>query len=72
MDEEVDEIDEIYELATLEMCKQVDHEGRNKVSDLGTYGGEDAREGEPGLRGIVTKLLNASQRDMDIRRHGQP
>jgi hypothetical protein len=72
VDEEIDKVNKIYELATLEMCKQVDHEGRNKVSDLGTCGGEDARKGKPGLRDINVQLLNASQRDIDIRHHERP
>jgi hypothetical protein len=49
VDEEIDKVDEIYKLTTLEMCKQVYHEGRNKVSDLGTCGGKDAGKSESSL-----------------------
>jgi hypothetical protein len=61
VDKEVDEVDEVHQFASLEMREQVDHEGRDKVSDLRTCSSEDARKGKSGLQAIDAQLLNENQ-----------
>ena len=58
MNKEVDEVDEVYQFATLEMREQVDHERRDKFSNLRACSCEDAREGKASLQTIGVQLLD--------------
>ena len=60
MNEKVDEVDKVHQLATLKMREQINHECRNKVSDFGTCSGKDTRKRKPSLQAIRTQLLYAS------------
>jgi hypothetical protein len=57
VNKEVDEADKVYQFATLEMRKQVDHERRDKFSNLRTCSSEDARKGKASLNVIGAQLL---------------
>lgn len=58
VNKEVDEVDKVYQFATLEMRKQVDHERRDKFSNLRACSSEDARKGKASLQAIGAQLLN--------------
>ena len=58
MNKEVDEVDKVYQFATLEMREQVDHECRDKFSDLRACSSEDARKGKASLQSIDAQLLD--------------
>ena len=58
MNKEVDEVDKVYQFATLEMCEKVDHERRDKFSNFRACSSEDARKGKASLRIIDTQLLD--------------
>lgn len=61
MNKKVDEVDEVHQFASLEMREQVDHKGRDKVSDLRTCSSKDARKGKSSLQAINAQLLNDNQ-----------
>lgn len=58
VNKEVDEVDEVYQFATLEMREQIDHERRDKFSNLRACSSEDAREGKASLQAIDAQLLD--------------
>ena len=58
MNKEVDEADKVYQFATLEMREKVDHERRDKFSNLRPCSSEDARKGKASLQVIDTQLLD--------------
>ena len=58
MNKEVDEADKVYQFATLEMREQVDHERRDKFSNLRACSSEDARKGKASLQVIDAQLLD--------------
>lgn len=57
MNKEVDEVDEVYQFATLEMREQVDHECWDQFSNLRACSSEDAREGKTSLQAIDAQLV---------------
>jgi len=57
VNKEVDEVDKVYQFATLEMREQVDHERRNKFSNLRACSSENARKGKASLQAIDAQLL---------------
>lgn len=58
MNKEVDEIDKVYQFATLEMREQVDHERRDKFSNIRARSSEDARKSKASLQAIDVQLLD--------------
>jgi hypothetical protein len=52
VNEEVDEVDKVYQFATLEMREQVDHKCRDKFGNFRTRSSEDARKGKASLQAI--------------------
>jgi hypothetical protein len=52
VNEEVDEVDKVYQFATLEMREQVDHERRDKFSNFRARSSENARKGKASLQAI--------------------
>ncbi len=61
MNKKVDEVDEIYQFAAFKMRKQVDHEGRNKLSDLRSCSSKDARESKPSLQAVDAQLPDGNR-----------
>lgn len=61
MNKEVDEVDEVYQFATLEMREQVDHQRRDKFSNLRACSSEDARKGKTSLQAIDAQLVTKNR-----------
>jgi hypothetical protein len=61
VNKEVDKVDKVYQFASLEMREQVDHEGRDKLSDLRTCSSEDARKGKSSLQAIDAQLQDENR-----------
>ncbi len=61
VNKEVDEVDEVYQLATLEMREQVDHERRDNLSNLRTCSSKDACKSKPSLQAIDAQSLNSNR-----------
>jgi hypothetical protein len=58
VNKEVDEVDKVDQFATLEMREQVDHERRDKFSNIRARSSEDARKGKASLQAIVAQVLD--------------
>jgi hypothetical protein len=58
MNKQVDEVNKVYQFATLEMREQIDHERRDKLSNFRACSSEDARKGKASLQAIDAQLLD--------------
>jgi hypothetical protein len=58
VNKEADEVDKVYQFAALEMREQVDHERRDKFSNLRACSSKDARKGKASLQAIDAQLLD--------------
>ena len=61
MNKKVDEVDKVYQFASLEMHEQVVHKGRDKLCDLRACSCEDARKSKSCLQAIDAQQLDENR-----------